>query len=57
MRVFLARKAAVENVKNTDEIIFLFKNHNEEQRTFILDIPSKGGASSFEAISEDPKTF
>ena len=62
-RVFLIRKAATKNAKkmNIDEIIFYLKSQystdNRNQITFIQDIPSEGDVPSFEAISEDLKTF
>ena len=60
-RVFLARKAVIKNVKNVYEIIFYLKSqylpHNEEQRTFVQDIPSQEDIPSFEAIVDYLKTF
>ena len=44
-RAYLARKAAIKNVKNVHEIIFYLKPqylpHNEERTTFTQDIPSQ----------------
>ena len=46
---------------NNDEIIFYLKSqyyaHNDEQRTFIPNIPSKESIPSFEAITGCLKTF
>ena len=58
---FLARKDAVEEVKNVNEIIFYLKNkyltHNEEQRTFIEDIPNQEDQFAFKAISDSINFF
>ena len=60
-RVFLARKAAIKNVKNVMKQCFYLKNQylpdNEEQRTFIEDIPSQEDILSFEVITDYIKTF
>ena len=62
-RVFLIRKAAIKNAKkmNIYEIIFYLKSQysadNRNQTTFIQDILNQGYVPSFEAISEDLKTF
>ena len=57
----MARKDAVKEVKNVNEIIFNLKNqflpHNEERGTFIEDIPSQEDQFTFEAISDSIKTF
>ena len=46
---------------NIDEIIFYLKSqyyaHNDEERTFISNIPSEENMPSFEAISGYLKTF
>ena len=61
--VFLIHKAAIKNATrmNIHEIIFYLKSRfptdNRNQITFIQDIPSQGDIPSFEAISEDQKTF
>ena len=56
LKVFLARKNAVKNEKNVNEISFYLKNqyspHNEERRTFTEDIPSQEDQFTFEAISD-----
>ena len=61
LRVFLARKAAIKNVKNVHEIILNLKSqyltHNEEQIIFIQDILSQEDIHSFEAITDYLKTF
>ena len=58
LRVFLACKEVVKN-ENVNEIIFYLKNkylpHNEEQETFIEDIPSQEDQFRFEAISDSIK--
>ena len=55
----MARKDAVKEVKNVNEIIFNLKNqflpHNEERGTFIEDIPSQEDQFTFEAISDSMK--
>ena len=60
-RVILVRKVKNEKMVNIDEIIFYLKSqylaHNEEQRTFIQDIPSEENMPSFEAITGYLKTF
>ena len=60
-RVFLARKAAIKNVKNVMKQCFYLKNQylpdNEEQRTFIEDIPSQEDILSFEVITDYIETF
>ena len=60
-RIFLARKAAIKNVKNVHEIISNLKSqyllHNEQQRTFIQDIPIQEDIPSFEAITDYLKNF
>ena len=57
----MARKDAVKNEKNINEIIFNLKNqyspHNEERGTFIEDITSQEYQFTFEAISDSLKTF
>ena len=57
----MARKDAVKNEKNNNEIIFNLKNqyspHNEERETFIEDITSQEYQFTFEAISDSLKTF
>ena len=54
-RVFFG-KVAIKNVKNVYEINFYLKfqylPHNEEQRTFIQDIPSQEDIPSFKAITD-----
>ena len=58
---FLARKDAVEEVKNVNEIICYLKNkyltHNEEQRPFIEDIPNQEDQFAFKAISDSINFF
>ena len=60
-RVILVRKLKNEKVVNIDEIIFYLKSqylaHNDEQRTFIPNIPSGENMPSFEAITGYLKTF
>ena len=60
-RSFLARNAAIKNVKNVYGIIFYLKSqylpHNEEQRTFIQGILSQEDITSFKAITDYLKTF
>ena len=61
-RVFLARKAAIKNVKkHVVKHCFYLKNQylprNEEQRTFIEDISSQEDILSFEVITDYIKTF
>ena len=60
-RVILVRKLKNEKVVNNDEIIFYLKSqylaHNDEQRTFIRNIPSDENMPSFEAITGYLKTF
>ena len=60
-RVFLARKAAIKNVKNVMKQCFYLKNQylprNEEQRTSIEDISSQEDILSFEVITDYIKTF
>ena len=57
----MARKGAVNEVKNVNEIIFNLKNqyllHNEERGTFIEDIPSQEDYFTFGTISDSIKTF
>ena len=61
LRVFFARKDAVKIQKNVNEIIFYLKKqyspHNEEQGTFIENIPSQEDQFTFEPISDYLKTF
>ena len=60
-RAFLARKDAVKNERNFNEIIFFWKNqylpHNDKRRTFIEDIPNEEDRFSFQGISDFLKTF
>ena len=57
--MILVRKAKNQKLVNIEEIIFYLKSqyleHNPEDRTFILDIPSE--EPSFEAITDNLKTF
>ena len=57
----MARKDAVNEVKNVNEIIFNLKNqyllHNEERGTFIEDILIQEDLFTFETISDSIKTF
>ena len=61
IEVFLVCKAAIKNLKNAYEIIFYLKPqylpHNEEQRSFIQDLPSQKDIPSFEAITGYLKNF
>ena len=60
-RVILVRKVKNEKMVNIDEIIFYLKSqyyaHNDEERTFIPNIPREENMSSFEAITGYLKTF
>ena len=57
----MVRKVKNEKIVNIDEIIFSLKSqyltHNDEERTFIEDIPSEENMPSFEAITGYLKTF
>ena len=58
-KVILVSKAKNQKFVNIEEIIFHLKSqyleHNSEDRTFILNIPSE--EPSFEAITNNLKTF
>ena len=60
-RVCLIRKVKNAKMMNNDEIIFYLTSqcltHNEEQRTFIQNIPSEKNIPSFEGITDYLKTF
>ena len=60
-RVFSVHKAAINNVKNVHEKKIYLKSqylaHNEEQRTLIQNTSSQEDISSFEAITDYPRTF
>ena len=59
--MILVRKVKNEKIVNIDEIIFYLKSqyllYNDEERTFIDDIPSEENMPSFEAITGYLKTF
>ena len=61
LRISLARKDAIKELKSVNEIIFYLKNkylhHNGERRTFIEDIPSQEDQFTFEAILDFIKDF
>ena len=56
MKAILVCKAAIKNIKNVHEYS-QYLTHNEEQRTFIQDIPSGEDIPSFDAITGYLKTF
>ena len=59
--MILVRKVKNEKIVNIDKIIFSLKSqyltHNDEERTFIEDIPSEENMPSFEAITGYLKIF
>ena len=61
LRVILVCKVKNEKMVNIDKIIFYLKSqyyaHNDEERTFIPNIPSEENIPSFEAITSYLKTF
>ena len=60
-RVILVRKVKNEKMVNIDETIFYLKSqyyaHNDEERTFIPNIPSEENMPSFQVITGYLKTF
>ena len=61
LRVSLARKDSIKEVKNVGEIICYLKSrylpHNEEWGIYIEDIPSQEDQFTFEEISDSTKNF